>query len=402
MRERETSDIDGGRQHDAQKGATRNNTRPKLEPQPSFTKTSDIFGTESPSPLCRDPVAQPSEARRNDMNVMAESISDALGKEDTIGKLSARSVNSFTIEALRGFGGCRISFASGVDGEQVVDTHQRIAIAQRRDLYCYGFRFFPTEDMRKAIASANFGSYARKSEKDDCLLLGDFRSQSRDRLEVYQPSNVTTVRKPPETISLFQEMSNRQTLLIDAVYGIANGKDRRRATDFFVSSHRDSPETYAVEFTADVWERMSVDYMESMREGIRRMGPYLEAHATKVGLRKVALSPIFDRSGKTRTFWNVPATWKVDSGKGYWDRTILPELERWRDRNDRQVALGRYVARRRKDTHRPGAVGETVLDDFPVVSGTQKPHVGPTEIPGRETYVQGRENTSDGSYANYR
>ena len=149
-----------------------------------------------------------------------------------------------------------------------------------------------------AIASANFGPYAHTFEKDDCFLLGDFRIQPRDQLEVYHPSNVATVRKPPVTISEFKEMSNQQTLLIEAAYGIENGKGRRRATDFFVSLHRDSPETYTVEFTVDVWERMSADYMGSIREGIRRMEPYLEEHTANVGMGKVALSPIFNRSGK--------------------------------------------------------------------------------------------------------
>ena len=152
--------------------------------------------------------------------------------------------------------------------------------------------------MCNAIASANFGSYAHTFEMDGSLLLGDFRIQSRDQLEVYHPPNVKTGRKPPVSISEFQEMSNQKKLLIEAVYGFGDGEDRRRATDFFVDMHRDSPETYTVEFIVDVWARMSVDYMGSMREGIRRMEPYLEAHTTKVGLRKVALSPIFTRSGK--------------------------------------------------------------------------------------------------------
>ena len=148
-------------------------------------QTSGISGSESQISLGFDPVAQPPEARRNDMNVMAESIADSLGEEDKIGNLSARRMSSFAIEALLGFGDYRISFASGVDDEQTADTIRRIAISQRRDLYRCGFRFFHTEDLRKAIASANFGPYACAFEKDGCLLMGDFRSQSRDRLEVY-------------------------------------------------------------------------------------------------------------------------------------------------------------------------------------------------------------------------
>ena len=186
-------------------------------------RTAEIFGTEAPIPLCRDPVAQVSEIHRNDMNVMAESIADALRKGGKVGKLATRGANSFTIEALRGFGEYRISFASGVDGEQLVVTHRRVAISHRHDLYRYGFRFFLTDNMCKAIAASNFGSYAHSFEKDASLLLGDFRPQSRGQLEVYHPNSIKVVRKPPIAISEFHEMSNRQTLLIEAIYGTENG-----------------------------------------------------------------------------------------------------------------------------------------------------------------------------------
>ena len=85
-------------------------------------------------------------------------------------------------------------------------------------------------------------------------------------------------------------MTNRKTLLIEAVYGAVDGDARRRAAEFFADPHRDAPEPYTVEFIATDWGRMSIDYMESAREGIRRMDPYLEARTTKIGMRKVALS----------------------------------------------------------------------------------------------------------------
>ena len=98
------------------------------------------------------------------MNVMAESTAGAMGKEEKVGKISVRRMNSFTIEALRGFGGYRIPCASGVGGDQSADTLQRIAIAQRHALFRFGFRFPTTESLRKAIATASFVSYAHLHE----------------------------------------------------------------------------------------------------------------------------------------------------------------------------------------------------------------------------------------------
>ena len=151
--------------------------------------------------------------------------------------------------------------------------------------------------MCKAIASARFGPYAYPREKEDFVLLGDFRLHPMDQLEVYRPSHTKPALKPPGAISEFQEMSTQQALLIEAVSGKENGDGRRRAIDFFVDLHRDAPDNYTIDFTVDVRERMSIDYMEIARGGIRRMEPYLEAQAAKVGLRKVSLSPMYTKSG---------------------------------------------------------------------------------------------------------
>ena len=59
---------------------------------------------------------------------------------------------SFATEALRGFGGNRITFAAVADGGHLSDTQLGIAASQRRDLYRYGFRPVITEEMRKAVS----------------------------------------------------------------------------------------------------------------------------------------------------------------------------------------------------------------------------------------------------------
>ena len=256
---------------------------------------------------------------------------------------------------MRGFGEYRAPFASGVDGDQLVDTLHRNAVSQRHDLFRIGFLFFLTERMRNAIDSSNFGPYDYSHEEEDCILSGDFRGQPRDQLEAHHPSHTKPVRRPPVTISEFQVMSNRQSLIIEAVYGTKNGDGRRRATEFFAALHRDSPEADAVDFIVDVWERTSIDYMESTREGIRSMGPYSEDQTTKIGMREVALPPMYKKTGRPE---RLGATQK----RGQWirseyngGRTILPEVERARNRNSTHVAHGRNMARRQKGERRMGA-----------------------------------------------
>ena len=75
--------------------------------------------------------------------------------------------------------------------------------------------------------------------------------------------------------------------------------------------------------------------MECVREGVRRMESYMEAQTTKIGLRKVALSPIYTKSGKTRTFSCAPTTRKVDSRDG---TGRAQHCMKWRERAIEMIA----------------------------------------------------------------
>ena len=312
-------------------------------PQPSFMRTAEIFGTAAPTPLCSDPVTQrqsmdfPSNQRSAVLSSMAETLADVFGQKERATKLSHRRLHGFTLAALRGFGNYKVSFASGVDGEQLTGALLRLPISQRRDLYRFGFRFYFTGNLRKSVSTGSFGSFSHATEKGEVILLGDFRPQHRDKLEVYHPSTVKEVRKAPETIIEFRDMASHQILFLQAIYGEENGIDRRKAVSFFLELHRDATETFTVEFTVGAWERMSIDYMEGIRDGIRRMEPYLDSGATKIALSKAALFPVKMQNRKTRTFRCDPRTWKIQSKRGYWKCAILPELERERDRNDSQL-----------------------------------------------------------------
>ena len=134
--------------------------------------------------------------------------------------------------------------------------------------------------------------------------------------------------------------------------------------------------------------------MGIMRDGVRRMEPYLEAQITKIGLWEVTLSPMYTKSGKTRTFWMGPKTWKADSQRGYWARAILPELGRGRGRDEIHVALSRYMARRNQNEHHLGAESDGASD----VSGTPEPPATPRKYPSgrrllRADRMQSMDNT---------
>lgn len=86
---------------------------------------------------------------------------------------------------------------------------------------------------------------------------------------MYRPVHTKPARGAELEISEFQEMSNRQTPLIDAIFEMGNGLGRRRATEFFVGLRRGGPETYNVDFIVEARVALvggvgSRDYVESM------------------------------------------------------------------------------------------------------------------------------------------
>ena len=107
-----TSDIEGDKPADSIRRAYHKKSRLRTDRRPTFTQPSEIYGNEAHIPIARDSAAQLSEKRRTDMSVMAESIADAMVKEEEeeeeVGKLSVRRTEIFTLGALRCVGEDRI------------------------------------------------------------------------------------------------------------------------------------------------------------------------------------------------------------------------------------------------------------------------------------------------------
>ena len=145
---------DGAKPDGPPRSANPKASRIRMARRPSFTISSGNFGTDAPIPIGRDPVAQNSEQRRTDMNAVADSTADAMGKEEKAGQLSVRRMNIFTLVAPMIFSEYRIPPDAGLGGDQLVDALRRISISQRRDLYRFAPLFFLTENIRNDFSEA--------------------------------------------------------------------------------------------------------------------------------------------------------------------------------------------------------------------------------------------------------
>ena len=132
---------------------------------------------------------------------------------------------------------------------------------------------------------------------------------------------------------------NQQIHFTEGVYGTEHGPSRKAALDFLLDLNRNSTEYYDHEFIEDVWGRMTADYMFNLMEGVRRLMPYLDKAAPVAALRKIASTPVEGR----RTFWREPPTFLMGSKRGFWMRTVIPELQMAKRREDTKLAFQRYM-----------------------------------------------------------
>ena len=95
---------------------------------------------------------------------------------------------------------------------------------------------------------------------------------------------------------------------------------------------------------------MTADYMFNLMEGVRRLLPYLDKTAPVSALRKIALTPVEGR----RTSRREPTTFKMESRRGFWMRTVIPELQMEKRREDTKLAFQRYMTKRRSEPRKGG------------------------------------------------
>lgn len=144
---------------------------------------------------------------------------------------------------------------------------------------------------------------------------------------------------------------NHRILFAEGAYGVEHGPPRRAAFDFLLELGRGHPEYYDYEFL-EYLGGMTEDYVFNIMEGVRRLFPYLDKTAPVNALRKIPPTPADGR----KTFWREPATFRMESKRGFRIRTAIRELqmEKRREREDTKLAFQRYMTKRRSEPRKGG------------------------------------------------
>ena len=172
--------------------------------------------------------------------------------------------------------------------------------------------------MRKSAFTSSSWSFPPLREEREDLPHGRFPREVSRRFRSLSPIGRHAFPQGASRGKRVSRYADRQELFIEAVYGGERGSQRRQAVRFSEDPYIDSPETYTIDPIADVWGRMSDEYMKSIRGGGPPYGAGFRSEGYPYWSQNVALSPTRPRVCKSCTFWENPRNRRIIPARGYW------------------------------------------------------------------------------------
>ena len=119
------------------------------------------------------------------------------------------------------------------------------------------------------------------------------------------------------------------------VFGAAHYSARAGDLEFPILRYGESPEFFTIPFLAAIWERMTIDDVQKVTEGVRRL--------TQLGSQNDG-SEELKRLARHSQGWKPPHTFCMESSKGYWGRYVLQKIDLGTGRAEYRVALPKVLA----------------------------------------------------------
>ena len=91
---------------------------------------------------------------------------------------------------------------------------------------------------------------------------------------------------------------------------------------------------------------MNADYCDAILEGVRCIMQVLNVTADRRDFWRVAITPRSKAEGGG-TLWRYPDTWKMEDDRGYWKRSIIPQLENAYKGSHLASDVSKYMSDRR-------------------------------------------------------
>ena len=246
-----------------------------------------------------------------------------------------------TIFALIGLGEFQARCGIGAYGKELNACLRRMAAYGKEEILESGARCIISNRLSYGISTLKVGTFCRgkddskTSTLSDCIpsTVGEMENHYRDNAEV------DPVGRYPWSLEFAKRIIRNQNLVWSVIFGSEHYPERAEALECEVLRHEESPEFFSIPFLASIWERMTIDYVQKVTDGVRCL--------TQLGSKSDGLeeSKRLARHSQGRHFAH---TFCMESSTGYWGIYVLPKI-------DLGTGRAEYRGRSRRYSHHSGS-----------------------------------------------
>ena len=138
------------------------------------------------------------------------------------------------------------------------------------------------------------------------------------------------VGRYPFSVDVAKRRIANQNLARPMIFGSQRYSGREASLEFLMLRCEGAPEFFSVPSLASIWGRMAIDYVQKVKEGVRRL--------TQLGSKSDGLKDLKRRAMHPQG-WQFPHTFCTESIKGYWRRYVLPRIDLATGKAEYRVAL---------------------------------------------------------------
>ena len=180
-------------------------------------------------------------------------------------------------------------------------------------------------------------NFCRGKEDSKTATLADFTPAAVGEMENHYLTNTEMgpVGRYPSSLDFFKRIIRSRNLVWTMAFGADRYSEREEALGLSALRYEGSPEFFTTPFFAAIWERMTIDYVQKVTEGVRCL--------TQLGRKSDGLEEL-NRLARHAQEWKFPHTFCMESSNGYWGRYVLPQTDLEAGISEYRVALPKVIA----------------------------------------------------------
>ena len=136
-----------------------------------------------------------------------------------------------------------------------------------------GIRCVLSNRLPYGISALKLGTFSRGKEGDKTSTLADFSPPAIGGMEnnFLANTDMEHAGRYPFSLDFTKRSIRNQNILWAMVFRSGHYTERAEALGFLSLRREECPEVFSIPFLASIWERMTIDYIQKVMEGVRRL-----------------------------------------------------------------------------------------------------------------------------------